>query len=148
MPLAVTVDQAVRATMAVPKDRTTPALTSLPGNRGGLNYVAHDLEGPISILVLLAALVLLLACVNIANLLLVRSAARQREWSLRLALGARRQPILRQILTESLVLALIGGSAGLLLGYLGRDILSRLLSSGWGPPNSAAASTGGYLASL
>ncbi len=131
--LAVALDQAVRATMTIPKDRTTPVLSLLPGDRGGLNYKARDLEQPVSILMALAALVLLLACVNIANLLSVRSAARRRELSLRLALGAGRARILWQMLTESLVLSLMGGGAGLLLGYLGRDSLSRLLSSGSGP---------------
>lgn len=131
--LDVTINQAVRATMTVSEGQTTPALTLLPGSRGGLNYAAHDLERPISLLLSLAALVLLVACANVANLLLVRSAGRRRELSMRLALGAGRARLMRQALTESLLLSLFGGAVGLVIGYFGRDVMSKLLSSAWGP---------------
>lgn len=131
--LNVELSAAIRATMTVGKNDEMPHLLLEDGSRGQ-NEAAGRYGKPIYVLTSLAGFVLLLACANLGNLLLARASSRQREMSVRLALGAGRARILRQMLTESLLLSFAGGVAGLMLGYAGRNAIPQLLSTAWRPP--------------
>ena len=96
----------------------------------GLSRFRYDFSRPLVLLMTIVAVVLLIASVNLANLLLARSAARRKEIAVRLAIGASNARIMRQVLTECVLLAFLGGAVGLLLAQLGTRALLVIVRAG------------------
>jgi predicted permease len=105
---------------AYPAENKNQRLSVSPLSRNSISSSPHDdseLVAPFAILSAMAAIVLLIATLNLANMMLARGTARRKEIAIRLALGGGRSRIVRQLLTEGAVLSLLGGAGGLLLGY-------------------------------
>src|SRR5690348_7859600 len=114
------------STLSAPGDN--PAITLLPA-QSGLTGSRTRYENPLYVLMLAVGIILLIACANVAGLMLARSTARQKEIAVRLVLGAGRARVIRQLLTESVMLSALGGVLGIFFAYWGAETIVSFVSS-------------------
>src|SRR5579863_2882925 len=120
-----------QTTLAVPSDN--PAIRLLPA-QSALTGARTRYSNPLYVLMLAVGIILLIACANVAGLMLARAARRQKEIAVRLALGAGRARIVRQLLTESVMLSVLGGALGIIFAYWGAHAILSFVSNNQARP--------------